>query len=538
MTQLKGLPKVEGFCLESFVHQLLADLRTTELYETCERERFAVDYLSAECLRKLPRGSSENRKAVAIQEFLDCERKNRETNRRLRADTPDHFRSSVKTIRSKVRDLLGPLNTNVVNTVLDKAYLGPGVSLDTRSPLVDKMASYWSCTPGLLPYALSIIQQDTQLLSRVAADTTYPCTALKYMAVVDYAKVTTVPKDSVKDRTISVEPMLNSWVQGGINRYLMARLKRFGIDLSDQTINRDLSGLAVKLGLATVDVKNASNTLTVGLFHRLVPKEWFKLLSLVRSSHYRLNKEYHKYELFSGMGNGITFPLESVLFYSIAYTACLESGCPPAVHVYGDDIIIPVGAYARLCVLFEYFGLEVNQKKSHATGEFRESCGAHWYKGHYCTPFYIKEWSSEISDVVKLHNQIWIWASRDGLIFNKAVIPHLRQLRQVTVNSLKRVARPGKVLRLIGVTDPMLGDRGFFPCSHIRPQVGYYLNAISVKKSYKGRIGGNVNLYRSLPTIGLDDNPTLGKYSERCESVQYRLKRGSTDWVSFPYVLI
>jgi hypothetical protein len=90
------------------------------------------------------------------------------------------------------------------------------------------------------------------------------------------------------------------------------------------------------------------------------------------------------------MGSALTFPIEAIVFTTIALMGVWSSeGQRPTlrtakgrVSVYGDDIIIPVDATADVIGTLELFGFKVNRSKSFWSGYFRESCGKEYYRGH------------------------------------------------------------------------------------------------------------------------------------------------------------
>jgi len=91
---------------------------------------------------------------------------------------------------------------------------------------------------------------------------------------------------------------------------------------------------------------------------------------------------------FASMGSALTFPIETIIFSTIALMGMKRAGIDlsprlwgEVVSVYGDDIVVPVRAVADVVSLLEVFGFKVNTTKSFWTGRFRESCGADFYNG-------------------------------------------------------------------------------------------------------------------------------------------------------------
>jgi len=226
----------------------------------------------------------------------------------------------------------------------------------------------------------------------------------------------TVPKDSEIDRCACKEPDINMYIQKGAGDYISSCLRRIGINLNDQTRNRSLAQEGSLTGrLATVDLKSASDSVTLGFVAEMLPVCWYTHLSSARSPVTIIDGEVHRNEMFSSMGNGFTFELESLLFYALAKAACYFTGIRGTVSVYGDDIIVPSEVYPSLEIVLEYFGFEVNSKKSFNTGPFRESCGGHYHDGIDITPFYVKEPLSSVADVIDVANKLRKWAEVPGL---------------------------------------------------------------------------------------------------------------------------
>jgi hypothetical protein len=99
---------------------------------------------------------------------------------------------------------------------------------------------------------------------------------------------------------------------------------------------------------------------------------------------------------FAPMGSALCFPVESLLFFSLAVNVLvhhlgypLDKACA-RVKVYGDDIIVGREDYAALLQYFPYVGLAFNEKKCCTSGSFRESCGMDAFSGEDVTPVKIR----------------------------------------------------------------------------------------------------------------------------------------------------
>jgi len=93
------------------------------------------------------------------------------------------------------------------------------------------------------------------------------------------------------------------------------------------------------------------------------------------------------------MGNGFTFQLETLIFYSIAWAVCKYLHVDVKnVSVYGDDVIIPCKAFEKYVEVCAFYGFTVNKSKSYTSSScFRESCGSHFFSGVNCKPYFLKE---------------------------------------------------------------------------------------------------------------------------------------------------
>lgn len=249
------------------------------------------------------------------------------------------------------------------------------------------------------------------------------------------ARLITVPKNSTSRRTITVEPLLNQFIQQGLNIALRDSINKCEIlrnclALTDQSKNQKLA-LEGSLhdNWATIDLKSASDLLSVQLIEAVFRRHETFLSHMMdcRSTHITCG-QLSDTELgkFAGMGNALTFPTQSVCFAVLCITAILDmKNTRPSlrnvkqasryVRVYGDDIIIR-SEYVHHCVNWLHdAGLKVNVKKSFLAGNFKESCGVEAYKGVDITPVYCRHRPDQpstepsvIAGLVSTSNQLWL----------------------------------------------------------------------------------------------------------------------------------
>jgi hypothetical protein len=213
----------------------------------------------------------------------------------------------------------------------------------------------------------------------------------------NHSEVSTQPKDASTDRVIATEPLLNSMAQRGCCEMLKPYLRKWGITLHDQKANGSLARIASQRGFAcdgfsTLDLSSASDTVLTPVVKHLLPEGWYVCLDKARTGSWQIDGVGFDSQMFSSMGNGFTFPLQCLLFASLARACIRLTACDDhRWRVYGDDLIVPTGATALLIEALRFCGFIINRQKSHVVGPFRESCGQDWLNGHKVRPVYLKE---------------------------------------------------------------------------------------------------------------------------------------------------
>jgi hypothetical protein len=226
------------------------------------------------------------------------------------------------------------------------------------------------------------------------------------------SRLVAVPKSFGGPRLIAAEPQEHQWCQQNIWHYFCRRTSATWIGLSvrftDQSRNQELCTTGSKDdALATVDLSAASDRVTchvVGQYFRSNPN----LLSCLRASRTRQVAQklvphapaVVQLRKFSTMGSANTFPVESLIFLSIALAAVATKrgfrhlspwviqSLEREVAVFGDDIVIPSDSRELFVRALEVLYFKVNDQKSFWTGKFRESCGVDSFRGVNVTPAY------------------------------------------------------------------------------------------------------------------------------------------------------
>lgn len=227
--------------------------------------------------------------------------------------------------------------------------------------------------------------------------------------VTNYNQIEFAPKTVETHRTIAKEPLGNGLVQHGFDGWMKECLRGMGIDLARQEPNQELARLGSLGGpdpFVTIDIKNASGTQATQAVKLLLAKcgPLFWALSSCRSKSYLLKGEVTPYHMFTSMGNGFCFPLETAIFASLCYACYKHVGLSPDFRVYGDDIIVRQSVALLVVEVLKYFGFTTNLDKTFLFGPFRESCGADWFEGQDIRPVYVHEPLTDIRELHSVHN--------------------------------------------------------------------------------------------------------------------------------------
>lgn len=352
--------------------------------------------------------AGHDRQLTAKASFLAAEADCETTNRAFASWSRGGFQFRPYTeavlhmAQRKISEILG-----VVPKLCDLRFrFGPGATTTVKkreAHPVTKMDKPLACSGDLSRVVGYYLEEMPHLVRNIHEDSD----VVNATVEIHNGRIALVPKTAKTDRVISVEPALNSLIQLGIGDYISRRLSRFGIDLSDQTHNQRLARIgSIDDSLATIDLSSASDTVSRGLVAHLLPLDWYLLLSESTTSMVDFDGRTMKLEKFSTMGNGFTFPLETLIFYTLAFSVSKIEGCRSdrdVVSVYGDDIIVPSAACLPLCRVLREVGFTPNPSKTFSTGPFRESCGCDYFRGTNVRPVYLKD-TPRGHDLFRLHN--------------------------------------------------------------------------------------------------------------------------------------
>ena len=372
------------------------------------------EYLKAELMSKFVSSQTdapETRRQRAINKWLATERDNEATNDRLLTTPEDVFIFTGVRLGYFVEQCRELIRNTIGDTVPVDALIGSfsGGASTSRS----RAASY----PSSKYFGKAHVTETCLPIFHLISDEMpgWLGTDPLEIETVSGNVLFTVPKKTDIDRVACKEPDLNMFLQKGIGTYFRKMLRRVRINLNDQSVNRSLAQFGSENGsLATLDLSSASDSISEGLVAHLLPVTWYTFLDSVRSQVTIIDGEEHRNHMFSSMGNGFTFELESLIFWALAETTRRLRYKRGVISVYGDDIICPIWMYDDLVRVLDFFGFSVNTEKSFSSGPFRESCGGHFWHGYDITPFYIREPITKMSDLIRVANQLRLWGSSDA----------------------------------------------------------------------------------------------------------------------------
>lgn len=376
-------------------------------------------------IKKYPFNDGEvsglNPELTALKKFRAAEHRCKRVNQRFRARRNNkRFHPHAQfwhDARSYIERVIG--REPDISSILSKCDFTAGASIGVHgnaTNLARKLyASEWTSTPTALPYAITALWNNVH-----ARDCLLPGVIKCYdpdefrglvrqrVQRVDCNNITFVPKTAKTHRSIAVEPLLNGFVQKGVDVYMREKLRMVNIDLNDQTPNQVLAFTGSLGGpdpFSTIDLAAASDSLAIEVVRDLLPPAWFDFLSDIRSPWYAIHGSTARYEKFCSMGNGFCFPLQTLVFASVCHAALVQTRAPRKnFAVYGDDIIVPQHAALLVIERLRDLGFTTNRDKTFVTGPFRESCGRDWFQGQDVRPVSLDKRMSDIRHLCAFHN--------------------------------------------------------------------------------------------------------------------------------------
>lgn len=209
------------------------------------------------------------------------------------------------------------------------------------------------------------------------------------------AKFFQVPKTSDALRGITIEPAGLAYLQQGLMKSLRKYIREHPVlHKRFDPLHPEYSARLAKVGsvtgaYATIDLSEASDSVMLEYLERVADETDFLEAILLARSSYITFDGHEAVELvkYGGMGNAITFTIESLVFASLIEQGIRDvRGSVPKsrYRVYGDDLIVEDRYYDPVCERLVSAGFIVNDTKSfstHSGTPFREACGGEFFKG-------------------------------------------------------------------------------------------------------------------------------------------------------------
>lgn len=399
---------------------------------------------AAAFLKKYEGMSSEDETKACdatLVKWVGCETINAQNNRlfwemaqRPLTHTDVERRRLIEGVKAEIHRLIGEFPPEM-SDVSRYGRFGPGVSLSHKIDSVDPILKCINPT-ALISQRDEVSWLFENTLMGRAAFSSYTglswerCTLPRYQKVaialegvewVNYERYATVPKNVEVRRSIGVGASLATWIQQAYDGWLRGRLRNWGLDLSNQEPNRSLAYLGSLSKEpdrpCTIDLTDASSRICVGLIASVFSKPWARTLFRQRAQFCALpGGEHRRLEMFSAMGNALTFSLQTLIFSAVVRvvlrTHRLNS---PKWRVYGDDIIVPHSCFDAVTHSLTLLGFEPNLAKSFKEGYFRESCGADYLHGTNVRPLYFKRPVEDVSDLYKVINLVQLYAAESPI---------------------------------------------------------------------------------------------------------------------------
>jgi hypothetical protein len=315
-----------------------------------------------------------------------------------------------------------------ITQILERARSGPGASLGTDSNSF--YAKHFSSKMATTSFDLyASYRDDVSGFPSFHEAECYRRENFGYPKIVNSSRCSFVPKTKDVSRMICVEPSLNMYYQLGLGALLEDRLRdQFGIDLSTQPeSNRRLAQEGSEHGsYATIDLSSASDSISMLLCKEIFPTWLFDLLSLLRVGRTDIKGSSVQLEMLSTMGNGFTFPIQTIIFscliravYRFEGLSFRKKGGGLNFACFGDDLIVETHAFRSTARLLSMLGFTMNGSKTFFEGPFRESCGTDWFCGRPVRGIYIKSLDSP-QDICVAINLLNDWSAYTGISLSES----------------------------------------------------------------------------------------------------------------------
>lgn len=250
------------------------------------------------------------------------------------------------------------------------------------------------------------------ILQRILSDHNFD--QLKEQLSLTHLNLVTVPKTWKAYRLITPLTLIGLFFSYGIGRVVSARLKDAGLDIGTlQFRHRKLvKQFSESRSHATADLSAASDSITSELLNRILPRPWYVAVKKTFVRDLNICGDVYSTVSVLPMGNGATFPIETLVFYCIVKAIGELTETKGIYSVYGDDLIYPSRLHRYVVGIFPQLHLKLNLDKTFVRYPFRESCGSDFYRGQDVRPHFIK---GDAEQLTRVRYQAFLHKAYNGL---------------------------------------------------------------------------------------------------------------------------
>lgn len=372
--------------------------------------------------RKLIPDDTRKQDKAALDKFLECNLRSKEWLLRLNTSLDELLIGEFKSALVQFFEPGGYPLVNSLDDIFLEGRCGPGAGIGSPGgDFYSKMFS--SSLSSTSPLLVKHYQQNVRRFAEWSNAELTRQHSLGSPRIVKGSRLSFVPKNERISRTICTEPVLNMFYQLGLGTILTRRLTSWGLSpVTQPDVNRLMAyqGSWDDGSYCTIDLESASDTISHSMVRQLLPASIVSYLDILRSRETQVFGTPVPLHMISSMGNGFTFPLQTIIF-ACAVKAVYRSLDMPAsalqrdFGVFGDDIVVRPKAYRRLVGLLTLLGFTVNTAKSFSEGPFRESCGHDYRSGRNVRGVYPQRLTTP-QDFYALANALNAFSARTGLM--------------------------------------------------------------------------------------------------------------------------
>lgn len=362
-------------------------LRLPEISDSSDKNVTRDPLVAALQLLRYPkRFSPLGNDIVAEQSLLNFIQVENETKMAQRRERPYWLTTMLRDSISSLLDW-DRLCDELDAVTLDDIRFGTGTCYDASSKLGDKLRVVANSFPEyfLEPFGIPYIG----------------CRPTIQPSPLPSVKVLAVPKSYKASRIIAMESVMRQGYALAYGEIIARHLPEF-VNIHDQGRNQEMAWSGSRTGeLCTLDASNASDRISYTLVRDIFPARFIDRILPCRAPYMEVgNRPKRTTQMFLTSGNGLTFVIETMVYWAIADVCCTlvgryytlpsysYKGTVFTCSAYGDDVILPSVCAETAYDIYHMCGLKINPDKSFSTGDYRESCGEEYLRGTVVSSIY------------------------------------------------------------------------------------------------------------------------------------------------------